>query len=167
MVTAVTAVKGVCTCAHDAYAICIRREASSATVEGAAMPVKAVSADPMAWLPLHVGLGLPLIPPALCAEVRTVGAAQHAHEAQVCARAREARFLSDASRAAHESGQRGLQEVLRGLMQQHALCSPSLVGEGAEWGVEPPMMDLWFDGAQLVRRDVHKTFGGICVVDSW
>ena len=85
---------------------------------------------------------------------------------QVCARATAARFLSEESRAAHEAGQLRLQQVLRGLMQQHALCSPSLVGDGVECSIEPPLVDLWFDGAQLgVRPGSKAAFGGLALID--
>lgn len=84
----------------------------------------------------------------------------------MCARATAARFLSDESRAAHDAGQLRLQHVLRGLMHQHALCSPSLVGDGAV-EPEPPLVDLYYDGHVLGVRQNYKAFGGLALVDGW
>lgn len=76
-------------------------------------------------------------------------------------RAKATKFLSSESRAAHDAGQRRLQSVLRGLMSQYALCSPSLTGNGGfdTLGcIDPPVFNLWFDGTRLYARE-EQAFG--------
>ncbi|CAL8463740.1 g3274 [Coccomyxa elongata] len=109
------------------------------------------------WVPVALGLGLPLTPDKLCIAV--------------CGRAGASNFLDSDVRREHAIGQAVLQRRLFELIADYGACTNCLGGAGGRKDdtmayVDLPIHNLLFDGAEMWRldyTDFTQGVGTLCV----
>ncbi|KAK9917406.1 hypothetical protein WJX75_004000 [Coccomyxa subellipsoidea] len=112
---------------------------------------------PDVWVPVALGLGLPLSPDKLCIAV--------------CGRAGASNFLEADVRREHAIGQAVLQRRLFELIADYGACTNCLGGAGGRKDdtlayVDLPIHNLLFDGAEMWRldyTDFTQGVGTLCV----
>ncbi|KAL3158901.1 hypothetical protein ABBQ32_011616 [Trebouxia sp. C0010 RCD-2024] len=115
------------------------------------------SADESAWVPLHLQLGLPLVPAELCD--------------LVCSQATAAKFLDTDCRRQHQDGQAQLQQQLFSIISDYGACSNCQAVSGSKEDeavsfVDLPIYNLLFDGKQMHQldySDYQQGIGCLCI----